>query len=319
MKETRALLLALLALTAGARAAEPSGAAAPGASGPAPLVRCAGRLTTGVKGLAAIRAACPDIDRTVASLGLGAVLPAGWPARLDSRMLADLSTLMVRYSGQPLSARPDDALLRSLASHLEGKSGRPSWRQRLLAWLERVFERREGGELSWLHGLPRWVLDPRVWWWVRQVMMGLIVATLVVIAARESRAAGWLGGGKRRRTQTRTHRATRAHASGERVELPQRPEASYRPAFLLRILIDALRRSQRIDCDRSLTWREISARARFDSQAQRDGFARIALLAEHELYGPPGGVPEVPDELREGVEALREQLTTPPAAPAAVA
>lgn len=322
MNGGRVALLAALALTAGAplRAQSP-GLGIRAASGPPPLASCAGRLTAKTKGIAAVRAVCPDIDQMVASLGLGAVLPGDWTTRLGARALADLSALEVRYSGPPPSARPRDALLRSIASRLNGQTGARSWWQRVVAWLARVLEPQQDRQASWVRGMPAWLLDARAWWWARQITMGLIVVTLVMIVLREAHAAGRLrGAANRPKAPARARRrAGTAPSDADHTAEPQLTGAQLHPAALLRVLIDALRRSRRIDHDRSLTCRELSERARFDSRAQREGFARIALLAEEELYGPQGGVAQVPDELRDGAETLREQLLrTPPAAPTAV-
>jgi hypothetical protein len=82
----------------------------------------------------------------------------------------------------------------------------------------------------------------------------------------------------------------------------------------LRMLIDALRHSRRIERDGTLTCREVLARAVFDTQAQRDGFAGIALLAERELFGPRDLPIRVPEELRLTLLALYTQLLAAPAA-----
>lgn len=318
MKGGWAALLVALALAGGAPlGAEPAAVRVPALSGPAPLARCAGRLATGIRGLAAIRAVCPDIDRSVASLGLGAVLPPEWQTRLDATALRDLSALETRYAGQPLS-HADAAQLRSIASHMDGETGPTSWWQRLVAWLARTLAPSRGQEPSWARTLPAWMLHPRVWWWVRQVMLGAVVIGLAVLVLRELHAAGRLGGAaERRKAPLRPTRGPHAPSSDLDTEEPRVPDGEHRPALLLRTLIEALRRSRRIDHDRHLTWREITRRARFDSPLQRNGFTRLALLAEQELYGPPGCVAQVPDELRDSVAALREQLLTAP--PASIA
>lgn len=80
------------------------------------------------------------------------------------------------------------------------------------------------------------------------------------------------------------------------------------------MLIEALRRSRRIERDGSLTCRQVLAQAVFDTQRQRDGFASIALLAERELFGPRDSAISVPDELRPTLQQLYTQLLTAPAA-----
>jgi hypothetical protein len=83
------------------------------------------------------------------------------------------------------------------------------------------------------------------------------------------------------------------------------------------MLIEALTRSRRIERVGSLTCREVLTHAVFDTQGQREGFARIALLAEQEVFGPRGSSIRVPDELRPALQALRIQLLAAPARTAA--
>lgn len=315
MKGSRIVLLVALGLTAAAPLeAKSVGVQAPETGALAPLAGCAGRLGASVKGLEAIRAVCPDIEQTLASLKLDVMLPADWRTRLDATAIGDLSALETRYTGQSPSARADDAILRSIAARLNGDSGSPSWWHRLFAWLESVFEPKDGGSRSWLRTLPAWLLNQRAWWWVRQVILTLIVVTLVVIAMRELRAVGGSHGAESRgKPPQGTRRDSHAPPNpAGRAEEGQPIDGRQHPALLLHMLIEALRRSRRIDHDRSLTWREIMNRARFDTPAQRDGFTRIALLAEHELFGPPGWIPNMPDDLRDSVEVLRTQLLAAP-------
>ena len=83
------------------------------------------------------------------------------------------------------------------------------------------------------------------------------------------------------------------------------------PSGLLRLLIDALMGARRLDRERDLTCRELIARARFDNDAQRRGFAQIALLAERERFGPCAA-PTVPESMLLDARTLHAQLGKPP-------
>jgi hypothetical protein len=55
--------------------------------------------------------------------------------------------------------------------------------------------------------------------------------------------------------------------------------------MLLRMLVKTLVQSGRLRTERSLTHRELCARANFDDAGQRESFQRVAALAERTVYG----------------------------------
>jgi hypothetical protein len=74
---------------------------------------------------------------------------------------------------------------------------------------------------------------------------------------------------------------------------------SERPSILLQMLVATLVKTGRLQAERSLTHRELTARARFDDSSQRESFGRVAQLAERVVYGGD----ESPAELDEVVQA----------------
>ena len=56
-------------------------------------------------------------------------------------------------------------------------------------------------------------------------------------------------------------------------------------SMLLRMLVTTLVQSGRLRTERSLTHRELCARAAFDDAQQRESFQRVAALAERTVYG----------------------------------
>jgi hypothetical protein len=257
------------------------------------ITRCTDAEGPDLQGLVAIRKACPGIDAALAQ----------------------------RYSGHPLSVLPAASELRAIALRLQQPPPPVSsslW-DRISAWLRRRLSL-PASVLKWLRSLPGWSAGPST---QGILLVGTSVLLLLGLAAfiiSELRAAGLLGArwlkaarGKRRVAQPRA-----GTLEGEADEGVDPAHALDRPALALRMLIEALRHSRRIERDGSLTCREVLVYALFDTQGQRDGFARIALLAEQEVFGPRGSSIRVPDELRPALQALRTQLLAAPAAHPAV-
>jgi hypothetical protein len=256
------------------------------------IARCTDAETPDLQGLAAIRQACPGIDATLAQ----------------------------RYSGHPVSVLPAASDLRAIALRLQKPPPPVSsslW-DRIWAWLRRRFAL-PPSVLKWLHSLPGWSAGPSTQGILLVGTSVLILLGLVAFIISELRAAGllrarWLKAAPAKRRVAQPWIGTLAGEADEDVDPAH---ALDRPALALRMLIEALRHSRRIERDGSLTCREVLVHALFDTQGQREGFARIALLAEQEVYGPRGSSIRVPDELRPALAALRTQLLAAPAARAA--
>lgn len=293
--------LALLALSvAGPLQAQPLGAQEV-------INRCAG-VSSALTGLSPLRKACPGLEAALAQLGLTARLPVGWSKTLSASGLADLTALLGRYSGAPPSQPPPAATLRSIASALIARSPPPSWSQRLETWIRHW-------TVALLNRLGRWLrsLGPagahsalaRV---LICCLMALVLASVLLVLFA-------LGGRGRSRWRRSTSRARGARIAGGLKEEPaaaQFDEAEWAhshasPTRILRLLVDALTRSHRLERDRHLTCRELEARVRLDTEAERQDFARVARLAERELYGPPGTT-LLPEETLRGLKLLHARL-----------
>lgn len=265
------------------------------------------------RGVDALRLACPGIDPALLSRGMGSVLPADWNKRKTSAAACnDLDALVRRYAGQPPSTLPAASDLRQIALHLQqpdAPSSASSLWDHVKAWLRRRFAPL-GALLKWVRLLPDGSAGPAFQTVLLAVAGALILLGVVAVILTELRAAGVFNPGRRRRhAQTRV---VTAKASADADAAPADHLDS--PASALRMLIAALRHSRRIDRDGSLTCREVLARAVFDTQAQREEFASIALLAERELFGCHGVPMRVPHELRPALRALYIQLSDAPAA-----
>lgn len=275
-----------------------------------------GAASAGIERVEAIRAACPAIDQAVASLDVGPLLPAGWRKKASPAACADLDVLVQRYAGRPSSAVPAASDLRTLALDLQKpQSSADSFWKRIEAWLGRRLAPAEG-LLKWFRSLPDWNVGPSSRAALLVGTSALILLGVAAFIVFELRAAGLIGAGRRpssgvRRRIARARKATGTAQRGGDVAPMHAPD---RPVLALRMLMEALRRSRRIERDGGLTCRELVARALFDTVGQREGFATVALLAERELYGPDGSPIDMPDELRVSMQALYDQLLAAPVA-----
>ena len=80
--------------------------------------------------------------------------------------------------------------------------------------------------------------------------------------------------------------------------------ADRKASMLLRMLVATLVQSGRLRTERSLTHRELCARATFDDAQQRESFQRVAALAERTVYGSS----DVPAEEVEPIVAAARDL-----------
>lgn len=290
------------------------------------ITQCATTADADLRGLAAIHKACPGIGQAVASLRLGGMLPAGWDKGATPAALAGLAALAKRYDGRPPSSLPAASDLRAIARGLQlpraapsPPSSHPVW-DRITAWLRRRLAPL-AGVLKWLRSLPRWNGGSAAAGGVLLVVASvLILLGAAAFVIRELRSAGFFSSGWRRRLhrQRRPARARRMVLPQKEADDPDLTHAPDQPVSALRMLIEALRRSRRIERDGNLTCREVLARAVFDTPGQRQGFASIARLAERQLFGPGGASVQLPDELRRALGPLYSQLSAAPAARSAV-
>lgn len=300
------LALAALAAAAPLRAAPPAGAV---------IARCAAHKPA-IHGLTALRAACPGIERALAELRLQALLPPQWRQTLTSAGLGELSTLARRYRGRPRSALPDPAALRRAAVALappRPPARPPSLWARLLdwvrGWIAPIATRLE----HWLQSLARGPRDRQLLVQAVWVVGAALIATAVLAIVLQLRAAGLLGSRSARGTRRPRRTAPLPPATAASASAPDWGALGRQPSGLLRLLIDALMEAHRLDRARALTCRELIARARFDSAAQRRDFAQIALLAERERFGPAAAL-TVPESMLRDARNLHAQLGKPPAA-----
>ena len=193
-------------------------------------------------------------------------------------------------------------------------SERPSWWERIKAWIRHWLESADRNPPAWLRYVPHWKIGGALARLAVYGMVTVLLVTVAVIVFVELRAAGVLGKRTRRRSAARDVAGeTRSKdLRGLGIEELDAVPAHERPVRLLRLLVEALMRSRRLDHDRDLTCRELIAQARFDDERQRNAFSHIALLAERVLYGPERAPAQIPDEMVSGARALHAQLLAAP-------
>lgn len=296
---TLALIVMTLATVAsGARAVQPRVAR--------PLPVCAMRAPPARSGPSAPHGECPGISQAMARLGLAAFLPSHWQQSLTPQALDGLFALARRYRGAPPSTVPDAAALSALALTLEPRPPPPSWWARVKTWigrhtgpLRRMIER-------WVKSMAR-TTGKRTTLGIFLVLGGLLLATALIVIVVELRGSRLIGAKRPRRRRLRAQQALGIAPDEPAADWTQLRE---HPAGLMRLLVDALARSSRIDRERHLTWREICALGRFDRASQRRDFLRVATLAERELFGPAPPLP-LPDDILGAARTLHGELLQP--------
>jgi hypothetical protein len=245
------------------------------------LAACVIQVDTGITGLEALAARCPGLEGALNDLGLPDQLPNGWQQHVTTRTLSAWSDLAARYAGVPSQAVPDTGVLRDIAASLQLPVSPPSrlekhWVQ-LRAWL------RELGRW-WRRYLPGSDATPMDS--LFNGLTALVIAGAAAVVVIELRAAGVLSAWKRRSRPARpgtTGTVAVVETSGS-LDLASAPPY-LRAVLLLRALVAVLTRSRRLEREGALTCRELVTHAHLDTDAQRQHFAALALLAERGLYG----------------------------------
>jgi hypothetical protein len=255
----------------------------------------------------ALRADCPTLATAIKDLGLTAHLPQGWKDQVTARALVDWSALTDRYDGSAVPRPlPDSPRLQTIAEFLRPPPEPPNWWQRLKTWVWSWVDPERGQWPGWL-----W---PTQWRPGKAFLYGVMILILVaaaVVIAMELRAAGVFGA--RRRTQPKRP-ATAPPTHWQKPEEIDELSEQLPPQWLLRVLVATLKKSHRLERDRDLTCRELITAACFDTPAQRELFASIALLAEQILYGNPRSTPPPHDEkLQQSARELCAELLATPA------
>ncbi len=277
------------------------------------VARCAGHSPP-LRGWKALHAACPGVGRALEQLQLDALLPRQWRRTLTSSGLGGLAALSRRYDAGPASALPDPAALLRAARRLAPrppKAAPPSLWSRVVEWIHARIAPAEAVLRRSLQSLVGNRQHRERWYWAMWIG-GAVLIVLALVAIAVQLGAARAPGSKPSRGPGRRKRTVAREAPALPPAGPDWSALRNQPSGLLQLLIDALVHAHRLDGKPSLTCREISALARFDDETQRNGFARIAQLAERQRYGPPATV-SVPESTLLDARALHRQLGNAPA------
>ena len=266
-------------------------------------------------GLTALEEECPGLTRALEQSGYLPLLSKSLRDELDVYDLADLVTVDDWYAEQDAAARaPDVAALGPILDSLRAQEPeRPlTWFERFKRWLRSMVDRPERDTDNWL---SRWLDKTEVTEVVATTILygvlALILVLTIVVIVNELRAAGVFrkrlvieGEGIAAGTATSADDAT--------VDVDSLP-ADRKASMLLRMLVTTLLQSGRLRTERSLTHRELCARANFDDAGQRESFRRVAALAERTVYGSSEVTAAEIEPIVTAARALDAQLRGAPA------
>ena len=256
-------------------------------------------------GLTAFEEECPGVTRALEQSGYLPLLSSASRDELDGYDLSDL--LFVDYWDEEAAADRDVdvATLGPILESLRAQTAeRPlTWLERFKRWLRSMLERSDGSPDNWF---TRWLDETRISDFVATVILYtalvLILGLTIFVIVNELRAAGVFR--KRNQTEFDPIAGSGAAALEDAAADFDTLSVDRKASMLLRMLVATLIQSGRLRTERSLTHRELCARAKFDDARQRESFQRVAALAERTVYGSG----EVPAEEVEPIVAAARDL-----------
>jgi hypothetical protein len=273
------------------------------------LDECVESVEADVLGMPALEAECPGLEQALIDLGLDPFIADSQWDTIGLYGLMSLQSVEQRYAEPPAAREIQVDSLESILDELQqpAQAEQPlTWFERFKRWLRNLMGQQDAATDSWL---SRWLQEHSLSETAQKVLLYAVVALVVLLAlaviVNEVRVAR-----RGRRKRERTH-ASFAEASldGPARSLDLDAAArNERPSILLQMLVATLVKTGRLQAERSLTHRELAARARFDDPSQRESFRRIAHLAERVVYGGDEAPAEL-DEVVQAGRALHSQLT----------
>ena len=261
-------------------------------------------------GLTALEEKCPGLTGALEQSGFLPLLSTSQREELDVYDLSDVLAVDDWYTEEDPAARKLDVgplgpILDSLRTQ---EPERPlTWFERFKRWLRSIADRQQGDSESWL---SRWLdeadVSEKVFVTILYIALALILALTILVIVNELRAAGAF----RQRPATESDGVASSKAAPDEdaaVDLDSLP-VDRKASMLLRMLVTTLVQSGRLRTERSLTHRELSARATFDDAGQRESFRRVAAFAERTVYGSHAVSPAEVEPIVAAARALEAQL-----------
>jgi hypothetical protein len=270
------------------------------------IQRCSDSADDESVGLTALEDECPGLTRALEQSGYLPLLSTASRDGLDAYDLSDLLQVDAWYE-EPAAGEVDVATLGAILDSLQTQEPeRPlGWFERFKRWLRAMFEPRGGSSDDWL---SRWLEDADLSEVVAKVILfialALILALTIFVIVNELRAAGVF----RERRKRDDDGVAGAPATGDVAANLDALPVDRKASMLLRMLVATLVQSGRLRTERSLTHRELGARASFDNAQQRESFQRVAALAERTVYGSRDVPAEEVEPIVEAARALDAQL-----------
>ena len=297
--------IALLVLLAAAPAAWCQAAGQDERSPLAVIEACSDSADEDSFGLDALEEECPGLTQALEESGYLPLLSTATRDELGVYDLTDLLQVDAWYQ-EPAARDIDVGKLGSILDALQAREPeRPlGWFERFKRWLRTMMERQEGSSPD--NWLSRWLERSDVSDAVAKIILAvaliMILALTIFVIINELRAAGVFR--ERRKQEDEAVAVGAMRGVGDAAEDLSALPADRKASMLLRMLVTTLVRSGRLRLERSLTHRELSARARFDDASQREAFQRVAALAERTVYGSH----DVPAEEVEPIVAAAREL-----------
>lgn len=272
---------------------------------------CIESVEPDVIGMPALEQQCPGIEQALIELGLDPFIPDWQWDTIGAYGLMSLRDVEQRYSEPPAATR--QVRVDSLESVLDdlrqpAQAEQPlTLLQRFMRWLRDVMGKEQSGTDSWL---SRWWEEYSLSETARNILfygsLILVVLLAVAVIVNEVRVAR-KGRLKKARTQGSVDAGIATDLPAGSLDLDTAARTD-RPSILLQMLVATLVKTGRLQAERSLTHRELTARARFDDSSQRENFGRVAQLAERIVYGGDQSPAELDEVVRAG-RALHSQLS----------
>jgi hypothetical protein len=249
------------------------------------IERCSDSADEESTGLTALEEECPGLTRALEQSGYLPLLSTVERDALDAYDLSDLLQVDSRYAEQGSARELNVGSLGPILESLRAQEPeRPlGWFERFKRWLRSMADRQQRDPDNWL---SRWLDQAQVTEAVATtilfVALALILGMTILVILNELRAAGVFR--QRSAKEAGSIPGSAVAPADDAIDLDALP-VDRKASMLLRMLVTTLVQSGRLRTERSLTHRELCARATFDDAGQRESFQRVAAFAERTVYG----------------------------------
>jgi hypothetical protein len=246
-------------------------------------LRTADRQAIGVEEL---EKSCPGLWRAIDTLGYAQLISDDQYESLDRNGVADLIELREHFQAGAAqnNGGPDTAALAPILKQIAEptiEKKQSKW-DKFLEWLKKRLNRNSAPGGSWPDWLKNAHMSERAAKIAGWIVVGLVGLLALGIIVNELRVAGVF---KRRRKSAAGETVAQDELPHNAREVLAETQLADQPTLLLRMLVAKLVEGGRLARERSLTHRELSQRARFDTADDRSAFEHVARLSEQAIYG----------------------------------